>query len=450
MAGQSTQTITVNVAGDALVEPNESFVVNLSNPSGGATITTATATGIIRNDDVPAGQTFSIFADNAIRDECNAGLTPFTFRVSRTGESSEIATVDFAVTGLGNDPAAASDFGGMLPSGTVTFAVGEVTKLLTVNVLGDNGIEQDERFSVTLSNPSGDATITTAVANGTILDDDFVEQDNRILVPSLVVRPHVIPGDSIPTAIIFQALSDTTVTVVPIGIVSVGETIRIVDGNTNPISSFTDGVTTATVMAGGLYAVIFEPQTTDRLYSIGSSAGFDTLSNSPPTNIFQPTDTNASGETTAVDALIVINELNSDTTSVGSGEQVALRNTSFMDVNRDGHITALDALLVINYLNRQDQLSSVPTAEAEQIVPPPARESSPFNAAREINDVAVTALFDREAATPLIVDAVTDAVDQAAIFGPLIGANAADAALEDSESQGDELNRDIELLASII
>ncbi len=450
MAGQTTQTITVNVAGDAIVEPDESFVVNLSDASGGASITTAMATGVIRNDDVPAGQAFSIIADNAVRDEGNAGLIPFTFRISRTGDSSEIATVDFAVTGLGNDPAAASDFGGTLPSGMVTFAVGEVTKLISINVLGDNGIEQDERFSVTLSNPSGDATISTGVANGTILDDDFVEQDNRILVPTLVARPHVIAGDSIPTAIIFQAVSDTTVTVIPIGIASVGETIRIVDGNTNPISSFTDGVTTATVMAGGLYAVIFEPQTSDRLYSIGSSAGFDALSNSPPTNIFRPTDTNASGETTAVDALVIINELNRDTNAVVSGEQVALRDTMFMDVNRDSHITALDALLVINYLNRQDQLSSVPTAEAEQVVPQPTRESSSFNVAREINDVAVTALFDGEAATPLVGEVDTDSVDQVAIFGPMIGANAADAALDDSESQDDELERDIELLASII
>ena len=43
--------ITVNVAGDAAVEPTEGFTVTLSSPSTGATITTASATGTITSDD---------------------------------------------------------------------------------------------------------------------------------------------------------------------------------------------------------------------------------------------------------------------------------------------------------------------------------------------------------------------------------------------------------------
>jgi hypothetical protein len=50
-AGDTTSTITVNVRGDRLQELDESFAVNLSNPTG-ATIRTTRATGIIRNDDL--------------------------------------------------------------------------------------------------------------------------------------------------------------------------------------------------------------------------------------------------------------------------------------------------------------------------------------------------------------------------------------------------------------
>jgi hypothetical protein len=50
-AGQTSQTITVNVAGDTRIEANERFTVTLSNPSSGTTIGTATATGTILNDD---------------------------------------------------------------------------------------------------------------------------------------------------------------------------------------------------------------------------------------------------------------------------------------------------------------------------------------------------------------------------------------------------------------
>jgi Ca2+-binding RTX toxin-like protein len=56
-------------------------------------------------------------------------------------------------------------------SGTVNFAAGETSKLITVLVNGDTVVEGNEAFTVTLSNPSN-ATITQATASGTILNDD--------------------------------------------------------------------------------------------------------------------------------------------------------------------------------------------------------------------------------------------------------------------------------------
>lgn len=50
-AGETSKTITLNVAGDIIVEANETFTVTLSNPSVGALITDASATGTITNDD---------------------------------------------------------------------------------------------------------------------------------------------------------------------------------------------------------------------------------------------------------------------------------------------------------------------------------------------------------------------------------------------------------------
>jgi hypothetical protein len=49
--GQRTRTVIVKVIGDTAVEPDELFVVNLSNASGGL-ITNAQGTGIILNDDL--------------------------------------------------------------------------------------------------------------------------------------------------------------------------------------------------------------------------------------------------------------------------------------------------------------------------------------------------------------------------------------------------------------
>jgi hypothetical protein len=50
--GITTQTITVNVIGDTIVEPNETFFVNLSSPTN-ATLAVAQGTGTIINDDSP-------------------------------------------------------------------------------------------------------------------------------------------------------------------------------------------------------------------------------------------------------------------------------------------------------------------------------------------------------------------------------------------------------------
>ena len=56
-AGQTSATITVNVAGDTTVEQSETFLLTLSNPVGGnVNLGTASATSTIVNDDVLVGQ----------------------------------------------------------------------------------------------------------------------------------------------------------------------------------------------------------------------------------------------------------------------------------------------------------------------------------------------------------------------------------------------------------
>ncbi|WNF14428.1 ELWxxDGT repeat protein [Microcystis aeruginosa] len=170
--GETSKTITVNVEGDTAIEPDETFTVTLSNPTNGAPITTATAQGTIQDDD---RITLAIFATNANRPEGNSGSTPFTFTVTRSG--SGILTwsnsVNWAVTSTGTNPANSADFvGGVLPSGVVSFAPGETSEVITVHVQGDTVFEGDETFTVTLSNPTNGATITTATVQGKVQDDD--------------------------------------------------------------------------------------------------------------------------------------------------------------------------------------------------------------------------------------------------------------------------------------
>ena len=191
----------MNVAGDSTVEPSENFTVALSNPSAGTTIGTATATGTILNDDTAPGPSLSIAAANASLNEGNSGSTAFTFTVTRTGSTTGASTASYAVTGSGANPATAADFtGGAFPTGTVSFAAGETSKTITVNVAGDATVEPNENFTVTLSNPSAGTTIGTAAATSTILNDD------SSATPTLVTAVNVGGGQvTASNGVVFQA-----------------------------------------------------------------------------------------------------------------------------------------------------------------------------------------------------------------------------------------------------
>ena len=166
--GSLSQTVTVNVSGDRKVELNETFTVNLSNPSG-ATIASGTATATIQNDD---SATLSI--NDLTMAEGNApATTAFTFTVTLSAAVDAGVSVDFATA---DDTATVADSDYSANSGTLSFSgnAGE-TKTITVNVTGDNKVERDERFFVNLSNllaAGRNVTIADNQGFGTISNDD--------------------------------------------------------------------------------------------------------------------------------------------------------------------------------------------------------------------------------------------------------------------------------------
>ncbi len=168
-AGSANTTLTINVNGDTTVEPNETFTVTLSGPSGGATLGTTTAIGTINNDD----STTVSLNGNVANNEGNSGPTPFVFTLTRVGDTSGAASVDYDVSGTGGNAADAADFtGGPFPSGSANFGAGSANTTITINVKGDTTVEPNETFLVTLSNPSAGMVIGTGTATGTINNDD--------------------------------------------------------------------------------------------------------------------------------------------------------------------------------------------------------------------------------------------------------------------------------------
>ena len=171
---ETEKTVTVQVAGDTTFEPDEAFDLILSGATSGAEILRASQRAVITNDDAPPPPaTLAIAAADAFRAEGTGSTpTPFTFTVSRSGDTSSPSSAIWTVAGSGANPATASDFtGNALPTGTVSFAAGQSSATVTVGVNPDSTVENDETFTVTLSNPSG-ASLSTATASGIIRNDD--------------------------------------------------------------------------------------------------------------------------------------------------------------------------------------------------------------------------------------------------------------------------------------
>ncbi|MBB4153979.1 hypothetical protein GGQ80_001885 [Sphingomonas jinjuensis] len=165
--GQTSKSIVLNIAGDTVFEANETFGLTLTGTSIGTIGTNASATGTISNDDPAPAGTLSIASASVT--EGNAGTTPIDFTVTRSGGSTGVVSATWTAAFTGT--ASADDLSGAT-TGTVTFGDGETTKRITLNVVGDTRFEGNETFSVTLSGAQGGATIGTATATGTILNDD--------------------------------------------------------------------------------------------------------------------------------------------------------------------------------------------------------------------------------------------------------------------------------------
>lgn len=168
VAGESSKTITIELSGDGEHELDETFDVVLFNASAEADIVTSTAVGTIRNDD----DSMSIAPVNADRAEGSSDTTAYTFLITRSGSALGAASVGWSVAGIGSDPVAASEF--VATTGTIEFADGQTSALVTIEVAGELIGEYDEDFRVSLSNPSFGSTLVTATADGVVRNDDPV------------------------------------------------------------------------------------------------------------------------------------------------------------------------------------------------------------------------------------------------------------------------------------
>jgi len=162
------RTITVPITNDSAVEANETFAVTLSNPTGDASLGTATATVTIVDDDIfTVPGVISLTVSNVTVDETDGTVTFTVTRSNGLGGAVEVSYETASGTAT-----AGEDFEAL--SGLLTWLNGEGgSKTLTVTLIDDTLVEDDETFTLTLSNPSGGATLGTATVTVTIQSEDI-------------------------------------------------------------------------------------------------------------------------------------------------------------------------------------------------------------------------------------------------------------------------------------
>jgi hypothetical protein len=159
--GSATATLNVTINNDNIDEIDETFVVNLTTPSAGYTISDAQATGTITDDDTSA-----IAIDDPVAVSEGGSIN---FNVTLSTPNSRTVTVR-ADTSNGT-AVAPGDFTAR-SNVTVTFPAGDVSEAFSVTTIDDNLDEPaSENFSVNLSNASN-AAIGDSAGSGSISDNE--------------------------------------------------------------------------------------------------------------------------------------------------------------------------------------------------------------------------------------------------------------------------------------
>jgi hypothetical protein len=158
--GVTSKSILVPVIGDSLVEPDETFFVNLGNAKH-ATIADGQGVVTIVNDDT------AIWVGDQFAAEGNSGTTAFTFYVTLSVAISQPVTVNFATA----DGTATGGSDYVAKTGKLTIPAGQTGGTITVLVNGDRLSEPDETFFMNLSSPTN-GVVADGQGVGTIGDDE--------------------------------------------------------------------------------------------------------------------------------------------------------------------------------------------------------------------------------------------------------------------------------------
>ena len=165
--GQTSKTISVTIIGDTVIEPNETFFVNLSGATN-ATIADNQGVGTILDDD-SAPPVVTVVATDPNAAESLAGTTanPGSYTLTRSVVTANPLAVNISMSG---EAINSSDY--ISIPATVTFAANSSTAIVDLTPIDDTLPEQPEVAILTIVPGTGYTIGTAASATVTIADND--------------------------------------------------------------------------------------------------------------------------------------------------------------------------------------------------------------------------------------------------------------------------------------
>jgi hypothetical protein len=167
-ADTTPQTFTIFVIDNGTADGTRNLLMTLNTPTGGATIAPINNAATLSIGDDDAGF-FGFSASTYAQLEGNVDGT-FTVFVNRTGGSLGAATVQVL---LADGTATAGDYSVPANPVLLSFADGETSKPVIIDIVGDTTFELDETFTLTLQAATGASLGAPTVATATIQNDDF-------------------------------------------------------------------------------------------------------------------------------------------------------------------------------------------------------------------------------------------------------------------------------------
>jgi hypothetical protein len=169
---ETSKTIEVPITDNTIVNTGKTFKVTLSAPTSGVILGTNKVTTVtIASDDVGGAIQFSpaVYRVNEVD-----GTVDLTIVRTGTGPLAGGVTVKVATVAETTSGKAISGSDYTPFSAILTFAAGETSKKISIPILNDTIVEANETFKVTLSTPTGGATVPTTAASAivTIVSDD--------------------------------------------------------------------------------------------------------------------------------------------------------------------------------------------------------------------------------------------------------------------------------------